>query len=275
MFFRRLYRLINWLSIDVMLGAMASAVFFLRISGIALSRAPILLLGLSVWVIYVADHLLDAQHIGQAHTLRHRFHRRHFMSLLIALFAVLSVIGVSAFFVRLEILGGGILMMMLVALYFILRSYFGFIKEIGIALLFCAGVLFPSIADGSSFWKLFTRWEVFSFIDIVLINVMIFSWYEYEDDVREGFNSFAVRFGKGVTRYAVNGLFGLQALILWRGLYADFQLYPFLILFSMATALMIVFVFPKYFQLNERFRLLGDSVFLFPIFILTASFLRP
>lgn len=270
---RKMYRLINWLSIDVMLGAMACAVFFLQLLGAPISWVPIFLLGLSVWVIYTADHLIDAQRIGQVHTLRHRFHRRHYMWLLIALFGGLSLIGVLSFFVSVDILGWGVFMMMLVATYLILRSYYGFIKEIGIALLFCAGVLLPGIAETATFGKLFTRWEVFSFMDNVLINVLIFSWYEYKDDVLEGFNSFAVHFGKSATRLVIHILLLLQACIYLWGLYSYWQLYPALILFSMTLALLIVFYFPEYFQHNERFRLLGDSVFLFPVFMSLAKYL--
>src|SRR6478609_2759298 len=87
----KFYRLINILSIDVALGSVCCAAWFAEIFEAALKPYAWMSLGLTVWIIYTADHLLDARKINEpASTKRHRYHQKNFTLLLcILLFAVL------------------------------------------------------------------------------------------------------------------------------------------------------------------------------------------
>ncbi len=77
--FSRLYGLLNLLSIDVAIGAVCCALFFGRLLQVDILPYGLITLGLTVWVIYCADHLFDAARLkGRASTRRHQFHQDHF-----------------------------------------------------------------------------------------------------------------------------------------------------------------------------------------------------
>src|SRR5690606_1037114 len=73
------YRLLNSLSIDVAAGAVICALFLAEILRSRPGTPALIMLGLTVWIIYSADHLLDARRIErEAVTHRHSFYQRHF-----------------------------------------------------------------------------------------------------------------------------------------------------------------------------------------------------
>ncbi|HEX8061295.1 MAG TPA: hypothetical protein VF473_10190, partial [Cyclobacteriaceae bacterium] len=62
------YRTFNLLSLDVALGAVISAAFLGRILNVHILPQGYVLLGIIVWLIYTADHLLDAWSMREAAT---------------------------------------------------------------------------------------------------------------------------------------------------------------------------------------------------------------
>jgi len=60
----RIYQFINVLSLDVVAGAMVSALFFARIFKVQILPWGVLALGLTVWTIYTTDHLVDAKRVN-------------------------------------------------------------------------------------------------------------------------------------------------------------------------------------------------------------------
>ena len=87
----KFYRFVNILSIDVALGSVCCAAWFAEILNATLKPYALVSLGLTVWIIYTADHLLDARKIhAPASTERHRYHQENFTLLFyLLLFAVL------------------------------------------------------------------------------------------------------------------------------------------------------------------------------------------
>ena len=72
----QLLQIINSLSLDVALGAIAGSYILLFVAGIPSDGISILALAITVWLIYTLDHLLDAKEIsGPAETFRHRIHQ--------------------------------------------------------------------------------------------------------------------------------------------------------------------------------------------------------
>ena len=57
----RAYTYIRWLSLDIVAGAIFVSLFLSSELGVVLSAIEIALLGLSVWLIYTTDHLLDVR----------------------------------------------------------------------------------------------------------------------------------------------------------------------------------------------------------------------
>src|SRR6187402_2077625 len=118
------YRTINLLSIDVAAGAVCSSLLFAEILKVHILSYGLASLGLSVWIIYTADDLLDARKIKTpAATERHRFHQRHFNLLLILLAVAILVNGLIILFVRKPVLISGIIVASFVAIYLLLHRH--------------------------------------------------------------------------------------------------------------------------------------------------------
>ncbi|MEM6805500.1 MAG: prenyltransferase, partial [Bacteroidota bacterium] len=79
---KKLFHLGRILSLDVVGGALASTYMAVIYLGVKMPHIFWFALALSVWVIYTADHLLDAYRLKEkAHTERHLFHHYHFQSI--------------------------------------------------------------------------------------------------------------------------------------------------------------------------------------------------
>src|SRR5882724_140090 len=131
------YRLLNILSIDVTAGAVISASFFACIFDVTVLPYGLISLGLTVWIIYTTDHLIDARKVKQlASTERHRFHQQHFKLLLSLLIIAVAADAVQLIFIRKVVLIEGLVLASIVGVYFALQRYLRFLKEIFGALLY-------------------------------------------------------------------------------------------------------------------------------------------
>lgn len=262
----KFYRWLNILSIDVAIGAIVCGYFFSRIAEVTLRPAGLATLGLSVWIIYTTDHLVDALSLkGLASTARHRYHQLHFWELIIAEMLALVAVGILLFFIRPEVFLGGAVLLALVGIYMLVNRYLNYLKEIMVAVLYCAGILLPSgmrVEDPMAF---LIRPETTMLFLVALLNLLIFSWFEIETDREDGYPSFAGHFGARPTRKVIMILFIVQFLIplvSWiAGVFSSYQL----ILLSMTLVLGIIFLLPEYFGKSDRYRLLGDAIFLLPV----------
>ena len=139
----RFYHIINALSLDVALGAGILSLVIGRYLGFRVPVLVLLILVLTVWIIYTADHLMDAKSIsGQASSFRHHFHQHFYRPILICftivmvttVFLVTLIPPVTVFY--------GIPVVLGVAVYFISNRFFNlaFQKEVLIAVLYVLGV---------------------------------------------------------------------------------------------------------------------------------------
>ena len=62
----RLIRFMNILSLDVVAGALLSSAFAAALLEVRPAVPYWMVLGMSVWIIYTADHLVDAYRLGDA-----------------------------------------------------------------------------------------------------------------------------------------------------------------------------------------------------------------
>jgi hypothetical protein len=115
----RLYRLVNLLSIDVAGGAVCSALFFAYLLNVRILPYGVIALGLSVWIIYTVDHLLDAKKIkAPAATARHRFHQDNFKVLCAAVLLATILNGIIILFIRHQVFVAGLFVALTVGIYF-------------------------------------------------------------------------------------------------------------------------------------------------------------
>src|SRR6478609_3442791 len=143
----RFYRYCNYLSLDVACGAMVCASFFSRILHVQLRQYGLASLGLTVWIIYTADHLMDARKlVREASSQRHRFHQQNFRALLVVLVIAILVDLFVIIFVRKPILNWGIGLATVVLLYLFFQRRLIIFKELVVSLLYSAGILLPAMS---------------------------------------------------------------------------------------------------------------------------------
>ncbi len=261
----KFYRLLNTLSIDVMLGSVCGALMFANMLQVTLLPYGIAALALSVWIIYTTDHLLDAKGVvGSAATTRHRFHQQHFNTLLFTVLLAIVIVIVLLFFVRIQVLYGGLLLISAVALYLLLHRYLKIPKEMLISILYTCGVLLPSFMVTRLSLQTLPLASISMFMLSALANLLVFSWYDYEKDQQDGFKSMAITLGKNKTKRIV-WLIGLVAVgLCW----VEKDKTAALLIFSMIAVQVILISFPAFFVKHEAYRLLGDAAFMLPLLYL-------
>lgn len=260
----KFYRLLNMLSIDVALGAVCCGAWFANYFNVQLRVYALICLGLTVWMIYTADHLLDARKIeGQASTLRHRFHQANF-NLLTGFLLLAGIIDFTLlFFIRAQVIYAGILLLCFVVVYLLLNRWLNYVKEISVAVLYCGGVMLPALSLGTSTLNIPDVTVMLCFFFTALINIIMFSWFDHDSDVRDGYNSFSVKFGRIFTKKFLYALFTMQfILLILLVLYGNFE--QALTLLLMNSILFLVFMQSIRFKQHEYYRLAGDVVFLIP-----------
>ncbi|MGE0770233.1 MAG: hypothetical protein AB7K37_00865 [Cyclobacteriaceae bacterium] len=266
----RLYRYFNSLSLDVAAGAVVSSAFFAHVAGQRLSISILICLGLSVWLIYTADHLLDAYRLKtEAVTARHLLHQKHFKIIGIAFMALFLVNLWIVFFLPGRIVFYGASLGVVVVFYFLVQMRLLFLKEVFGAALYTAGVILPVAAapgfiNSIQFWVL----TVLFFL-IAMLNLMLFSWYDAERDRIHKHPSFVTALGKANARRVMFVLFATGicsvAMCWWIEWIATLQA---LIYGAMMLTLWLLLVARKHFELSDKHRLLGDVVFFYPLWMI-------
>lgn len=261
----RLYRFLNILSIDVVAGAVVSALFFAKILQAEIKVYGVMALGLTVWCIYTVDHLRDAKKITHvASTSRHRFHQRHFRFLTILLCVIVATDLVFIFVVRKQVFESGIALGMLVGLYLLVQHYLRFFKEFVIALLYTGGVLLLAFSAVSIDFSSIHYLIIAQFIFMAWINLLMFSWFDQLPDQHDQQNSFVTTLGAEPTKIALYVLLFLNFGITLIGMVQWGINFSMIVIAAMNATLLIVFWFRNALSINDRYRLIGDAVFLFP-----------
>lgn len=261
---RKSIGLINILSIDVAIGAVCSALFFGRVNHTHVDPVTAVVLALSVWVIYTADHLLDAGKIkSRAAALRHQVHQQYYRILRNAIIGVTGLVAVLLFFLPEAVLLHGMALAVMVLLYLFFHPRLKGFKEICIAILYTAGVLVPSLKDLRTLEEIpFALLAVFALT--AFINLVMFSWYSQKEDLQDGHASIVTRMGNRSTQWLFYGLFLTVTLITILHAFAI----PYLVLWIMNIGMVIIYMFPAYFAFAERYRIWGDAMFIIPILYL-------
>jgi len=258
----RLYGLLNLLSIDVAIGAVCSALFFGRLLNVSILPSGLITLGLTVWVNYCTDHLFDAARVkGRASTRRHQFHQDHFSLLVKIVVAIVVVIVVLVFFIRTSVFFGGVVLMSIVGAYLILHRWLRFPKEFLIAFLYTGGILLPSISVTPLERSEWPWVMIIQFMLIALLNLILFSWFDFENDLRDGNDSFVTMVGDRTSRTVIWIIFAVNFVLFFL---TDFSSAA-IIQLTMNVVLIIIFLNKKVLIKDDRYRLVGDAIFFLPL----------
>jgi hypothetical protein len=239
--------------------------FFAGIFDVVILPYGMISLGLTVWIIYTADHLLDARKIKHpASTERHRFHQRYFKKLFVLLVVAFVLDVTQLFFIRATVFVEGLGLAFLIALYFLLQRHLKFLKELTGALLYTGGVLLIPLSVKNTSLNSTQVILITQFIITALINLLLFSWFGRSQDEQDNHSSFATTMGWDATKNFLMLLFFLQGGLTFIQLMSENAM-AVVVLVLMNALLLLIFIFRKYFQESDRYRLLGDAVFFVPL----------
>jgi hypothetical protein len=259
-----MYRTLNALSIDVAIGAMCSALFLGNIVQVRVSYTSVLILGLTVWTIYTADHLLDVTRLTKAglpcSTFRHQFHQNYFNQLKLAWIGVFFLIVALLAFTPHQVIIAGIGLASIVAVYLLFNSYLSFGKEFIIAAGYTCGILLPTAISVEHL--LDSAIILLCFFSTVLFNVFVFSYFDLDTDGMERKQSFVRMIGLSRVRFLFAAVLTLQIGLSIASI-ATPQAPAALLLMGMTCIMLGILYFKKSLGIDLS-RIIGEAIFLLP-----------
>ena len=267
----KIYRYLHFLSIDIVLGALASSCFAARLFGSNPGTIWWITLALTVWLLYTADHMLDAwKHRKKIERELHYFMMKNRKTLVWSM-GVVTVVNILLIFNLLdqELMKYALVLAGLVLLFYAMHHVFRKNRilqipgEFFVMLLYMAGTwLGPAVALEGDF-EAGHGMIALVFLGVLLMNLGVISLYDIKLDSRMGIASLANLLGKKRTKNLLLG----TAIAIYLISVLQFMVYEMdryfqyaLILTGMITILLLVLYFPSRFRKNDYFRLTADAV---------------
>lgn len=227
---------------------------------------------LAVWFIYILDRLFDARKISaKASNPRHYFYQEHFSSLLTVLLMVGGAGLLSLFYLPAEVLLYGVLVMgsCLLYLLWVFLSASRLPKEVIVAVLYTSGIFLAPWALASRGIEPVDLLVAAVVLLVAFINLVLFSRQEQLYDIADGQESFIARWEVA----SVHLLLRLTFMAAVIGIVSIFLLSDGLgalqgLLALMLGVLWVLYLRMDYFKNPLTYRLIGDGIFLLPIFLL-------
>ncbi|TRX53672.1 hypothetical protein FNH22_20165 [Fulvivirga sp. M361] len=265
------YQYVNILSIDVVGGAVICSLALAHLFSVQMPLEVPLVLGLTVWVIYTFDRLMDVKKSTQIlYSARHDFHNRYFR--LLATGVVLALLLVLLLLFRLPevtIVWGAIVGCSVLIYFFMLHMLhikWLLHKELMISIIYSAGLFIGplSLYEGPLIEGHFVLF--LHFVSIALLNLLIFSLYDVDFDLAAGFPSIVVIVGEARTHILIQVLlFTAVGFLLLAGLLMPVPITLMVILGAMWLVLLFIYLLRTHTALSHYYRWFGDGIFLFPL----------
>ncbi len=255
------FRKAQYLSLDIVLGAVILLHFFSKQSKVYPDLYTYVLLAGSIWMIYTIDHLRDARKAVDGSRSRYQFHRRYRVPLQWTLLVVLVLCLGCLTQVHTHLIMAGSIVGLLSGVYLLIHpilSRFG-AKELYVSLIYSTGILLaPFALSGTVNFTVF-----FELFLLSLANLILFSWFEMEEDRADAFTSIATVYDWNVTEKILLVILAMGTSFAWimnEGLISVF----FIIANS---AYIVLFLNQTWARKGDRYRTIADGVFILPIFI--------
>jgi len=271
-------RLIRLFSLDIVAGAMASLVFASQVMDVELHRSYYLIMALTVWLIYTLDHVMDgARTRGKSESETSNFFYKYKIPV-IFVFLILLVLNFRLIVYRLDekIIQFGMGPGIAVVFYLLMKRYYDgklkwlFIKELWITVIYTLAIWGGTVILAGDSVSLSQAFLIASFGLIIFSNVLIYSIYEREMDVREDNKSFARDFGlKAAVNTAVLSLVASILGIVLAYLFFEAALNYCLPLLLVSASMLIILSFPKIFAKRKLYGVAADLLLLLFFLVLT------
>lgn len=267
----KLYRYLHFLSLDIVLGALATSFFAARLFASDPGWIWYITLALTVWLLYMGDHMLDAwKHRKKIERDLHYFMMKNRKTIVWSM-GVVAVVNILLIFNLLdqELMKYALVLAGLVLLFYAMRHVFRknrFLSvpgEFFVLLIYMAGTwLGPAVAMEGSF-EVGQGMIALIFMGVLLMNLGVISLYDMKLDSRMGITSLANLLGMKRTRNLLLGtaiaiylISVLQFMVNEMDRYSQYAL----ILAGMCTILLLVVYYPSRFRKNDYFRMAADAV---------------
>lgn len=271
---RKSWYLANILSLDVALGAIGFSALFAKIEHVEIPARLFFLLGSTVWIIYTADHLIDARNAStQKLSERHFFHKKYQFCcwFMIVILSIATFTG-AILWLPTQVFYDALMIAACCVFYFFAVHFFQlkFSKELIVCIIYAIGICFLPFSLSTKWsMKLLISWAILT--QLAGFNLVIFSYFSQAEDGHMQFPSIAtshprfttlllpIQFWSLLISIGIS-YFLVDANILWISL---------LIIFLIITlTLFVIWKFQAYYSINNRYRILGDGMMLLPYIIL-------
>ena len=274
--FAKIFRI---LSIDIALGACATSSSICYLYGIDIPINSILALGISIWLIYTCDHLMDANRIKKSATSeRHHFHQKHFNLLLyIELFFFILAVFLALFFVDNRIRTNGFILIIISSIYLILERFLGsnknifFMKEFVIAIIYSLGLILVPFTLGI---ERYNTNLAFMFAELFLIafsNLILFATFDKDSDANDNLVSAVSKLGIDKIKLLMNLNFVSFISIWFLSLFMVDLIPKFILMQIFFLTMMIIVSFIFFYKKNLDniffYKIIADGVFFLPTII--------
>lgn len=267
----KIYRHFHFLSLDIVLGALASSCFAARLFGADPGWIWWITLALTVWLLYTGDHMLDA--LKNKKKVEREMHYFLLKNRKLVIYSLGVVALADAMLIinllNRELFKYALILAGLVLLFYAMRHIFRknrFLSvpgEIFVLLLYMAGTwLGPAVSMEGGFEGGHGMIALI-FMGVLLMNLGVISLYDMKLDTRMGITSLANLLGQKHTRNLLLGtaiaiylISLLQFLVFEMDRFSQYAL----ILAGMTTILLLILYYPSRFRNNDYFRLTADAV---------------
>jgi len=274
--FRIILYYFNLLSLDVVLGAIAGMLFFSDLLEAKISVSIYFLLGMAVWSIYTWDHLMDGRSaLGKPQSPRHQFHQQNFRFLLPLVFSCILFGGLLFFslgemeFIQTRGIVLGTVTVIWMGFLKIAGSKLSWLKEISTALIYVLGIsLAPFASLDMELVDNFSNVFAVIYFLAALVNLLILSYLDAEEDQKDGFGSVLLLIPKTSLKNLIMllGMIGIGVLLVLVVLLPSFYHIHSVILGLILSYHLILF-FSKN-QTKDQVRRKSEALFLLPFLLL-------
>ena len=267
-----LYKKFNWLSLDVVIGAMAAyRMAALLADGFGLFQwQTAVVLGLVVFIIYGLDRIIDNRNIVQ-NTARHQFRNQHKILIIRVLIGCLIATTVLLFWLPKAVIFFGIGLFAFVVGYLLMvsitqsKGWFEAAKDVIVPLVYALGV-WGIAAVPQPYISQESLILFFPFWLIAQQNLLIIAYFE-SFEAEDG-ESLPIILGEDSTKIALNIIFLLVIMLcFWVIMISPYHyaVRVAILLIVMATIQHFIWKNPQRWLENDTYRLITEGVFLIPL----------
>ena len=270
----KLFKILHLLSFDVVLGAIVCNIMFWKLNKPLPKHyfLVVVILGFSVWIIYILDRLLDNRKVDNHPTERHIFHQQNALVLWYFIGLLMLICSILVFYLPANIIIFGIIITLFTGIYLLIVSKISsknnlqHYKEPITSIVYVSAVFGTTILHNPLVYSLIVG---IIFLLIVFQNLLLFSLLEFKKNTNS--HNLAEHFGIKKSNKIV---ILITLLIIISGYYlihfstSNYQNRVVIIEIFMSIFLLIINIFDNFFLVNDRYRWVGDSIFLLPLLII-------